>query len=93
MHHRASRAGERGLLRLALNLLLALIQIVMRGVALVLNRLVVLLLQLLRRGRQGLGPGRRGGQERKKSEGGYRFHHVHRITDKHGPAFLKDRAA
>jgi hypothetical protein len=71
-------------------LLLGLAQIVMRGVAFVLHRLVLLLLQLLGGGRQRLSQSSDTQKRQDEGSGGNLFHH-RIITDMAGTLFLKDR--
>jgi hypothetical protein len=85
-----ARGAEIGLNRLLLNLLLGLTHIAMGRVRLILDRLIGLLLQLLRGGRQCLGISGGRAQGYKSGSAEDLFHHG-MITNKTGTLFLKDR--
>jgi hypothetical protein len=88
VRHGASRPVKFGLLRLSLNLLLRLAQIVVGGGAFVLDRLAGLLLQLLGGGRQGLGQSGKAQKRQDKAESADLFHHS-TITDSREPCSLR----
>ena len=92
MRDRAARTAQSGRWLLWL-LYLQLVQIAMSGVALILDGLIVLLLQLLRRGRQRLGKSSERYEARQNKTNGEcaGFLHHHAITDGVPRGSVKER--